>query len=238
MKAVILAAGMGTRLKPVIGDGQQKTMVQYSDKPLLQRTVEVLRSKGFTEIVVVVNYMKEQVMEFFGDGSRFGVKIEYQYQENPKGGTADAVRCVREKISEDKFLLVYGDNVFDPKILDEMMKRSSHFDGMLCGKQIANPQKFGIIQVDGLHVKKIIEKPEVPPSNLALTGLFVMPRDIFSAIDRTGLSPRGEYELTESIQILIDGGKNFGFVVASGYWLDPRDKEEMDKAEEILKRSA
>lgn len=237
MKAVILAAGMGTRLQPHIGNNQ-KTMLKYSQKPLLQRTVEVLRERGFEEIVLVVNFMKEQIMEFFGDGSSLGVRIEYVVQQSPRGGTADAVRCVRDKITEDRFLLIYGDNVFDAKILDEMLRKLNHFNGILCGKQVENPNKFGIMQVDGFHVKRIIEKPEVPPSNLALTGLFILPREIFSAIDRTELSPRGEYELTESIQILIDEGLDFGFIIAEGFWIDPRDKEEIKIADVFLQDSA
>lgn len=238
MKAVILAGGMGTRLKPFIGDGKQKTMLEYSEKPLLQRTVEILRDRGFGEIVMVVSYMKEHVMEFFGDGSDLGVKIDYATQQNPKGGTADAVRYAREKIADDQFLLVYGDNIFDPKILDSILRKKGHFHGVLCGKQVEDPAKFGIMQVDGLHVKKIIEKPEIPPSNLALTGLFVLPSEIFSAIDKTKVSPRGEYELTDSIQILIDKGLNFGFVVAEGFWFDPRNMEEIEKVKILLKESA
>lgn len=237
MKAVILAAGMGTRLRPFIGDNQ-KTMVRYSEKPLLQRTVETLREKGFSEIVIVVNYLREQIMDFFGDGSAFGVRIEYVVQENPKGGTADAVRCVRDKVDGDRFLLIYGDNVFDPKILDVLLKKLGHFNGILCGKQVQNPSKYGIMQVDGLHVKKIIEKPEVPPSNLALTGIFVLPTQIFSAIDRTKLSTRGEYELTESIQILIDEGFEFGFLITDSFWMDPRDQEEINTADAFIKESS
>jgi bifunctional UDP-N-acetylglucosamine pyrophosphorylase/glucosamine-1-phosphate N-acetyltransferase len=237
MKAVILAAGMGTRLRPHIGENQ-KTMVKYSEKPLLQRTLEMLRSRGVSEVVMVVNYMKEQIMEFFGDGSRFGLHIDYVVQQNPKGGTADAVRCVRNHIADEKFLLIYGDNVFDGKILDELVKKSSHFHGVLCGKQVENPNKFGIMQVDGLHVRRIIEKPQVPPSNLAMTGLFVMPKDIFRAIDETELSPRGEYELTDSIQILIDEGMNFGFVITEGFWMDPRDQDEIKMADVYVSRSA
>ncbi len=237
MKAVILAAGMGTRLRPHIGDNQ-KTMVKYSQKPLLQRTVEVLRDKGFKEIVMVVNFMKEQIMELFGDGSDLGVRIEYVVQQNPRGGTADAVRHVKDKITEDRFLLIYGDNVFDPKILDAILKKLNHFHGILCGKEVDNPNKFGVMQVDGLHVKRIIEKPEVPPSNLALTGLFILPKEIFSAIEKTKLSPRGEYELTDSIQILIDEGLEFGFIIAEGFWIDPRNKEEIEKADTFLQESA
>ncbi len=235
MKAVILAAGMGTRLRPVIGENQ-KTMVKYSEKPLLHRTMDVLKDKGITEVVIVVNYMKEQIMEYFGDGYEMGMKIEYVVQQNPKGGTADAVRCARHKIDDDKFVLIYGDNVFHPGILDSILEKAGHFDGVLCGKMVENPSKFGIMQVDGLHVKKIMEKPEIPPSNLAMTGLFVLPKEIFDAIDETGLSPRGEYELTDSIQIMIHGGTKFGFVITEGFWIDPRDQDEIKMADVFLQK--
>lgn len=238
MKAVILAAGMGTRLKPHIGNDRQKTMLRYSQKPLLQRTVEILRDKGFKEIVMVVNYMKEQIMDYFGDGSGFGVGIEYVVQQNPKGGTADAVRCVKDKIDGKNFLLIYGDNIFEHEVLEPVLKKDGHFDGVLCGKQVDNPQMFGVLQVDGLHVKRIIEKPAIPPSNIALAGIFVLPYEIFDAIQETGLSPRGEYELTESIQKLIDKGRKFGFVIAEGYWMDPRNKEEIELADKLVQQSS
>lgn len=237
MKAVVLAAGLGRRMRPIIGEGKQKTMMKYSDKPLLQRNVEILVKMGLKDIVMVVNYMKEDVMGLFGDGSKFGANIEYVVQDNPKGGTADAVKYAKEKVDEDKFVLVYGDNVFDPHILDKVVKHVDGFDGVVCGKEVENPSKFGILELDGDHVKKIIEKPDEPPSNLALTGLFVLPKEIFGAIDRTEMSKRGEYELTDSIQILIDDGKKFGYVVTTEFWFDPRDKEEIEKADEMVKVS-
>ena len=237
MRTVILAAGMGTRLRPVIGNGKQKTMAKYSDKPLLQRNIEILKENGLEDIVIVVNYKKEEIMDFFGDGSRFGVKIEYVVQKNPKGGTADAVKCIKDKITEEKFVLIFGDNIFDPKILYRILEEVNGYDGILCGKEVEDPSRFGILEMDGKHVKRIIEKPENPPSNLALTGLFVLPKDIFSAIERTKLSKRSEYELTDSIQILLDEGREFGFVAATEFWLDPSSKDEMSKAEKLVKVS-
>jgi len=233
MKAVILAGGRGTRLQPIIGPTRQKVMVEYSEKPLLQITIEMLREKGFKEIVLVVSHLKEQIMDYFGDGKKFGVNIEYVTQKNPKGGTADATNTAKEKINEDQFLLIYGDNVFGRETLENLINKQDHFDGIMCGHEVDNPKNFGVLKVNGVKVEKIIEKPDIPPSNLVMTGIFILPKEIFSAIDETRISPRGEFELTDSIQILIDKGKEFGYTIAK-VWLDPRDKEEINKANEIV----
>lgn len=234
MKAVILAGGLGTRLRPIIGNENLKTMIKYSGRPLLHRTVDMLREKGFEEIVFVVSHMRHKIMDYFGDGKNFGVKIEYVFQENPRGGTADAVRCVENKINEEKFLLLYGDNVFDGSSIDKLTNSRFGFDGVLCAKEVENPTKFGILEVDSSLVKKIHEKPQTPPTNLAMTGIFILPRDIFNAIEQTKLSARGEYELTDSIQILIDSGMKIGYCKLPGFWLDPRDKKEIDEAERLV----
>jgi bifunctional UDP-N-acetylglucosamine pyrophosphorylase/glucosamine-1-phosphate N-acetyltransferase len=235
MKAVILAAGVGSRLKKHIGSGTSKTMVQYGDRPLLHRTVDMLRERGVDEIVIVVNYMKDQIMGHFGDGSGFGVKINYAHQENPKGGTADAVRQAEGKINDDKFVVIYGDNVFHPNIVDAVLSKSKDFHGVLSCKRVDNPKEFGVLETEGPHVKRITEKSENPPSNLALAGIFVLPNEIFQAIRKTKLSSRGEYELTDSIQILIDEGKKIGFIEVDKFWIDPASKEDLEKAQQLVK---
>lgn len=237
MKAVILAGGMGTRLRPIIGNDNLKVMLKYSDKPLLYRTVELLRDHGIKEIIFVVSHMKHKIIEYFGDGKNFGVKIDYAFQENPKGGTADAVMAAKNKINEDNFILLYGDNVFDESSIEKLLNSRFGFDGVLCTKEVENPSKFGILEVNGTFVKKIHEKPEVPPTNLAMTGLFILPKEIFSATEKTKLSPRGEYELTDSIQILIDSGMKIGYCKLSGFWLDPRDKNEIEQAKKLISKT-
>lgn len=233
MKAVIVAAGVGTRLQQVIGNNQ-KVMLEYSGRPLLQRTIEMLKERGINEIIVVVGYQKEKIMDYFGDGRRFGVHIEYVFQKHPKGGTADATGYAKEKIN-DKFLLIYGDNIFDANTLDSLLAMSNDFDGVMCGKRVDNPSNYGILEIKDGRVMRIYEKPEIPVSNIANTGIFILPKEIFSAIEKTGLSPRGEYELTDSIQILIDKGLNIGCLVSSDFWSDPRNKEEIDQANAMMK---
>ncbi len=233
-EAVILAGGLGTRLRPIVGNDLPKVMLQYAGKPLLHRTIETLRDKGVNEITLVVSHMKEKIMEYFGDGSRFGVHIQYAVQENPKGGTADAVKVAKKKIRGEKFLIIYADNVFHSRTLDKILEMSNKYDGVMCGKEVINPSKFGILELNEDYVVKIHEKPEIPPSKIANTGLYVMPKEIFSATEETKLSPRGEYELTDSIQLLINRGEKIGCFVTKDFWFDPRDAEEIELAGRAL----
>jgi bifunctional UDP-N-acetylglucosamine pyrophosphorylase/glucosamine-1-phosphate N-acetyltransferase len=233
MKAVILAAGAGTRLKDFTND-QPKVMIKIFGKPMLQYLIETLAKKGIKDLVIVVSYKKEVIMNYFLDGKKFGVSIEFVVQQNCRGGTADALRCVREKIKDEKFLLIYGDNVFDPDVIDEMIKVCKNCDGVVCGKEVENPAIYGVLKLDGNSLVKIIEKPKAPPSNLVLGGIFIMPKKIFSAIDETKLSPRGEYELTDSIQILIKRGMKFNCVKIVGFWKDIGTVKELEQAKEYM----
>jgi len=233
MKAVILAAGAGTRLKDLTND-QPKVMVKIFGKPMLQYLVETLAKKGIRDLVFVVSYKKDAIMNYFGDGRKFGVSIDYVVQQNCKGGTADALRYAKEKITEDKFFLVYGDNVFDPDVIDEMVKECKSCDGVVCGKEVDNPALYGVLKLDDGRLVKIIEKPKKPPSNLVLGGIFIMPKQIFAAIEETKLSPRGEYELTDSIQILIRKGLKFNCIRMKGFWKDVGTAKELEQAKEYM----
>jgi len=233
MKAVILAAGAGARLKDLTND-QPKVMIKIFGKPMLQYLVETLVKKGITDLVVVVSYKKDVITNYFGDGKKFGVKIDYVIQENCKGGTADALRYAKEKINEDKFLLIYGDNIFDPNIIDEMIKESKNCDGVVWGKEVDNPSLYGVLKLDGSKLVKIMEKPKDPPSNLVLAGIFIMPKQIFAAIDETKLSQSGEYYLTDSIHILIKKGLNFNCVRMKEFWKDIGTVKELEQAKEYM----
>jgi len=234
MQAVILAAGLGTRLRPVIGKEIPKVMVDYNGKPLLQHTIEILKNKGIENILLVVHHKKELIRDYFGDGKKFDVNIDYAYQENPKGGTADAVRYAKDKIKEDEFLLVYGDNIFDATAIDRILKEQAVHDGIIALKKMEDVSKFGVVEVEADKVKRIVEKPETFVSNLVLTGLFILPSSIFSFIEKLKPSKRNEYELTDAIQMLIDNGYNFGFIIVEGFWTDPRDAKELELAKQFI----
>ena len=237
MQAVILAAGLGTRLRSIIGEDIPKVMMDLNGKPLLQYTVEILKSKGIQDISLIVHHKKEQIMNFFGDGKKFGLSINYFYQKNPKGGTADAVNYAREKITDKKFLLLYGDNIFDPQIIDRILKEQVNFDGVIAVKEMQDVSKYGVVEVENHRVVSIIEKPEAPVSNLVLTGLFVLPSVIFKFMDKVIPSKRNERELTDAIQLLISNGFKIGYIKTQGFWMDPRDAKELEVAKQFIREN-
>jgi len=234
MQAVILAAGLGTRLRSVIGDEIPKVMTRYNNKPLLQYTIEILKKHGVKDIVMVVHHKKEQIMDFFKDGKSLGLNINYVFQENPKGGTADAVRYAKGKINGDKFLLVYGDNIFEQSFIGKILEMKSTHNGIIAVKKMEDVSKYGVVEVNGDSVIGIVEKPEVAVSNLVLAGLFILPNEIFDFIEKIKPSKRNEYELTDAIQLLIKNNYNLGYIQIDGFWIDPRDAKELELARQFI----
>lgn len=211
-------------------------MSQFAGKPLLEYTLDALKERGVKDFVFVVNYEKEMIQNHFKDGSGFGVNIDYVVQENPKGGTADAISYAERKVHGKKFFSIYGDNAFDPKILDGILAKADSYDGVLCGKRMEDVTQYGTLKIESDLVKEIAEKSPSPPSNIAFTGLMILPNEIFNSIRKTPLSPRGERELTTSITLSASSGKRFGFFVAKEFWMDPRNKEDMDVIEEFYRK--
>lgn len=233
-EAIIVVAGLGTRLKPVIGE-IPKSMIKYNSRPLLEYILTALRDRGIENFVLVVNFKKEVIVDYFGDGSKFGINIQYVVQENPKGGTADAVSYAKGKVQGQKFFVIYGDNVFDPEILDEILAKVDKYDGVLCGKEMQDVTQYGTFRIEDDLIKEIAEKSSQPPSKIAFTGLMILPRAIFDAIEETKISERGQKELTESITILSKKGLRFGYVASKKFWMDPRNKDDLGEIEKFYK---
>jgi len=236
MKAVVLAGGLGTRLQPIIGE-IPKSMLEFNGRPLLEYSLNALKERDVKEYLIVVNFKREMIQQHFGDGSKFGVNIEYVVQENPKGGTANAVSYAAGEIPDRKFFVIYGDNAFDPLILDEILSKADNYDGVLCGKQMQDMSQYGALKIEHDLIKGIAEKSPQPPSNLAFTGLMILPSKIFSAIRRTPISPRGERELTTSIELLAEEGLRFGYVTTERFWLDPKNEEDLEVVKEFYGES-
>jgi len=206
MKAVILAGGRGRRFGNLTKE-IPKVMLEINEKPILETIIKNIKKAGLRNFIIVVNYKKEKIIEYFGDGSKFGVNIQYAYQEYPKG-TGDAVRYVEPFIDEDIFLLIYGDVILDSNTLSKIIKLNKP---LICLKEVEDPRRFGVVEIKNGKIFRIVEKSNDPPSNLVNTGIYLLPIEIFDAIKKTSLSKRGEYELTDSIQILIENGKEFDY---------------------------
>ncbi|MBI4448731.1 NTP transferase domain-containing protein [Candidatus Woesearchaeota archaeon] len=213
MKAVILAAGKGKRLRPITQD-IPKAMVEVGGKPLLERIILQLKGKGFKEFVVVVGYKKEIVEHHFKDGSSFGVHIQFVAQKELLG-TGHALLEAEQYLKDEKeFLLVFADTFFDESAIDNIIKAPT--PGVIGVTQVDDPRAYGVVELDDrCLVKNVVEKPEVPSSNLVVTGLYKLPHKIFDALKKIPLSPRGEYELPHAVMLLIKEGVEFCIVKMS-----------------------
>ncbi|MHA1791235.1 MAG: bifunctional sugar-1-phosphate nucleotidylyltransferase/acetyltransferase [Promethearchaeota archaeon] len=226
MKAVLLVAGEGKRFYP-FSHNKSKHMIPVAGKPLLEHSITELRDAGIKQILLIVGYKKEVLQDYFKDGSKWDVEIRYVTQDFSKGkGTGVAAGFAREFVGSDPFLLTYGDLQYDSSTIKELIDNFNQHspDALLALLEIEDPSQYGVIELDDdNNVKRIVEKPKPGESDSKLTniGIYIFTPAIFKAIDETGISPRGEIELTDSIQILVDGGKKVkGHDIKKGWWRD------------------
>jgi UDP-N-acetylglucosamine diphosphorylase/glucosamine-1-phosphate N-acetyltransferase len=213
MKAVILAAGEGTRMHPLTYT-RPKVMLPLANKPLVEHLLIETRKAGITEFTFVVGYHDEKVREHFGNGEKWGVNIGYCRQKKQLG-TADAVRMA-EGLTDENFLVINGDIVVASEDIRGIMGAKDITLGII---KVEDARDFGVVQLSQGKVVRIHEKAENPPSNMANAGLYLFTPDIFGAISRAPKSPRGEYEITDSLQLMIDEGHNIAYKEI-GYRLD------------------
>ena len=219
-KGCILAAGKGTRLSPLT-ETKPKPLIPIAGKPLLQHSIEMFRENKITKILLIVGHYKEKIKEFFGNGEDFGVEISYIEQKEFLG-TAHATNLSKDFAGQDPFLLFYGDQYMDSQIFEKIVSEYStnQYDGIISAKNMQDPTKWGILKSDdkGL-LEKIIEKPlDNRYGNLANAGVYIFNQDIFEGIAKTEKSVRGEYELTDSIQYLVDKKKKIKIIDISDYY--------------------
>ena len=226
MKAVIIAAGEGKRLRPITSS-RPKPLIPIAGKPLLEHTILGLKNSGINEILLVVGYKENLIKDYFGDGKeKFNVKIEYITQEEQLG-TAHAFRYGKNFAVNEPVLLMYGDLLVEPKVYQEIIQtfKKNKVEGIILLMEVKNPEEFGIISLDSNgFVEKIIEKPspEMNVGNLANAGVFIFDSKIFQAIEKTEKSIRGEYEFTDSMEILVNqlNGKILGYTIKDYFWSD------------------
>ncbi|MCK5654307.1 MAG: NTP transferase domain-containing protein [Dehalococcoidia bacterium] len=213
MKAVILAAGEGKRMHPLTYS-RPKVMLPLANKPILEHLLLEAREGGIREFIFVVGYHGDTVRNFFGNGDGWQVSIEYVTQRKQLG-TTHALRMV-ERLVDGKFLLINGDVIVGGKDIRRMVAKN---ETTLSLVEVTSTQDLGVVEVEEGRVVRIHEKVAKPPSNLANAGLYLLTPDIFTAALRGRRSPRGEYEITDSLQVLIDEQHRVSYEVID-YWLD------------------
>jgi dTDP-glucose pyrophosphorylase len=201
-KAVILAAGEGTRMRPLTYT-RPKVMLPIMNKPILEHLILEMKQAQINEFTIIVGYHDEQIRSYFGDGSRWGVSIQYCNQRQQLG-TADALRMVKESV-EGNFLLANGDAIFGHQDIKDLTDQEGNALAVI---ELQDVTGLGVVEAKDGKLVRIHEKLENPPSHLASAGLYVFTPAIFEAIEMTLKSPRGEYELPDSIQILISRGQS------------------------------
>lgn len=201
-----------------------KFLLPVAGKPALDYVLLLLKNAGINEVAMVVGYGKEQIMERYGNGSKLGIKLEYVHQRELLG-TANAVSLVKDFVSGEHFLVMNGDTLVDQESLDLLLRRYEEassdpaFGGVITTIEVEEPERFGIVFLDGDKVTEIVEKPKEVKSKLANAGVYIFAPAIFDSINKTEKSERGEYELTTSIQILINEGKHV-YVSPLNLWAD------------------
>ncbi|WP_292467489.1 bifunctional sugar-1-phosphate nucleotidylyltransferase/acetyltransferase [Methanolobus sp.] len=229
MKVVILAAGEGTRMRPLTAS-KPKVMLPIANKPMMEHTINAAVGAGVKDFLIVTGYREDAIMDYFKDGSEFGISVEYVHQEEHLG-TANAIGYAKEFV-EGHFIVLNGDMLVSTEHISHLVSRTE--DAIISVKEVENPSQFGVIETDEEKVIRIVEKPKNPPTNLANAGIYLFDEVIFDYIDRTGKSKRGEYEITDSLQMMIDDGCSVGYDLLETEWIDIGRPWDMLDANKVL----
>ncbi len=234
MKALVLAGGEGTRLRPITHTSA-KQLVPVANKPILYYGLEQIREAGISEVGIIVGDTQPEIERAVGDGGRFGLDVTYIRQDEPLG-LAHAVLTAADWLGDDDFVMFLGDNLIEGGIKGLVADfERERPDAQILLKQVADPERFGVAALDGQgRVTRLVEKPDDPPSDLALIGVYLFTPAILDAARRIEPSGRGELEITDAIQQLLDDGRTVRSSRIDGWWLDTGKKDELLEANRIV----
>jgi glucose-1-phosphate thymidylyltransferase len=234
LKGLILSGGRGTRLRPITHTSA-KQLVPVANRPVLFYGIEAMAHAGIEEVgIIIAPETGDEIREATGDGSAFGVRITYIVQDEP-AGLAHAVLTAEPFLGADPFVMYLGDNLLQGGIDDLVTAfRANGPDALILLTPVPDPEHFGVAELDGDRVVALAEKPAQPRTNLALVGVYMFTSLIHDAARAIDPSPRGELEITDAIQYLVDSGRRVEPHVVKGWWKDTGRLEDMLEANRLV----
>jgi glucose-1-phosphate thymidylyltransferase len=230
---LILSGGKGTRLRPITHTSA-KQLVPIANKPILYYGLEALVSAGVTEIGIIVGETEDEIRSAVGDGSRWQARVTYIKQDEPLG-LAHAVKIAEPFLGKDNFVMYLGDNLVRDGVVSFVKRfEQRQSDGMVLLARVPHPELFGVCELENGRVIRLEEKPEKPKSDLVLVGVYLFTPRIFEAARAIKPSERGELEITDAIQWLLDHGANVEPHIISGWWKDTGRLEDMLEANRFV----
>jgi glucose-1-phosphate thymidylyltransferase len=235
MKGLILSGGKGTRLYPITYT-RAKQLVPVANKPVLFRVIEAIHDAGIDDIGIVVGDTASEIKEAVGTGRQWGVKITYIQQDAPLG-LAHAVKVSQDFLGNDRFVMFLGDNVIEGGISDLISQfEASGHNCQIVLTPVENPSEYGVAELDPdtRRIIRLVEKPRNPPSNLALVGIYMFDENVWEAVHAITPSWRGELEITDAIQYLVDKGCQVNPYIHRGWWIDTGAPGDMLEANDLV----
>ena len=233
LKGLVLSGGAGTRLRPITHTSA-KQLVPVANKPVLFYGLESLRDAGVREVGIVVGDTHAEIEAAVGDGTQFGLNVTYIRQDAPLG-LAHAVLTAERFLGDAPFVMYLGDNLLRDGIQELVAEfRDSDADAMILLQRVPNPQSYGVAELSAGRVVRLVEKPAEPQSDLALVGVYMFTPAILAAAKAISPSARGELEITDAIQYLIDQGLRVEPSVVTGWWKDTGKLEDMLEANRLI----
>jgi glucose-1-phosphate thymidylyltransferase len=233
VKGLILSGGKGTRLRPLTYTSA-KQLVPVANKPVLFYGIEAIAEAGIREIGIVVGDTQAEIRAAVGDGSRWGVRVQYIEQDAPRG-LAHAVKISRDYIGHEPFVVYLGDNLLNKGIthfVREFEEQKPAAQILLT--RVPDPEQFGVAELRDGRVVRLVEKPTEPMGDLALVGVYMFGPDVFESVNRIKPSFRNELEITDAIQDLIDRGLTVRPHLVDGWWKDTGKLEDMLEANRLI----
>jgi glucose-1-phosphate thymidylyltransferase len=233
MKALITAGGHGTRLRPITHT-QNKHLIPIANKPILNYALEYVKEAGITEVGIITNKAGEEVKNVYGDGSDMGLKITYIPQEAPNG-LADCIRIAQPFLNNESFVFYLGDNIIVggiKRFIEEFKANDANCHLVL--SKVPDPERFGVPEIAGNKILSIEEKPTNPKSEFAVTGIYIYDKNIFEAVNNIQPSARGELEISDANQYLLDKNLKVTYSEITGWWKDTGKPADLLEANRLV----